>query len=70
MKPDRKLNEPLELCGYIDAEYAGDNYSQKSVTRYIVLINGVVIAWCSGSQKIVTLSVTEAKYSEITEVCF
>ena len=41
----------------------------KIVTRYIVLINGLVIAWCSRSQKTVTLSVTETRYSEIAEVC-
>ena len=38
------------------------------MTGYIVLHNGVVIAWHSQRQKIVTLSVTETKYSEIMEV--
>ena len=36
---------------------------------YIVQIDGEVIDWCSQSHKTVTLSVTEAEYSEITEVC-
>ena len=38
------------------------------MTRCIVIINRSIIAWCLRSQKIVTLSVTEAEYSEITEV--
>ena len=35
---------------------------RKSVTGYIVIFNGSVIAWRSRSQKTVTLSVTEAYY--------
>ena len=41
----------------------------KSVTGYIAIINGEVIAWYSRIQKKVTLSVTEAEYSAITELC-
>ena len=32
------------------------------MTRYIVIINGVVIDWCSQIQKTGILSVTEAEY--------
>ena len=39
------------------------------MTGYIVIINRAVIAWNLRSHKIVTLSVTEAEYSEIKEVC-
>ena len=51
-------------------DYTGDNSTQKSVTGYIVLRNIVAIAWRSQSQKTVTLYVTEAEYSEVTEICF
>ena len=37
-KPDRNINGTWELHGYSDADYAGDNDTQKSVTVYIVLI--------------------------------
>ena len=47
------------MRGYSDADYAGDNNTQKSVTGYIVLINGEVIYWRLKSHKKVTLSVTE-----------
>ena len=63
MKIDGNLNGPWGLCGYNDMDYAGDNDTRKSVTGDIALINGVVIAWHSRSQKTVTLSVTESKYS-------
>ena len=68
MKPDGNIKVPWELHGYSDAEYARDNDSRKSVTGYIVLINGAVINWRSQSQKTVTLTVTEAEYSSITEI--
>ena len=39
MKPDRNINGPQEPLGYSEANYAGDNETKKSVTRYIVLTN-------------------------------
>ena len=69
MKPDVNINEPWELRGYSDVGYAEDNNTRKSVTGYIVLINGAVIVWHLRNQKTVILSVIETEYSEITEVC-
>ena len=69
MKLGENINGTQELCGYSDADYSGDNDTRKRVTGYIVLINGAVIAWRFQSQKTVTLSITEAEYSTITEVC-
>ena len=69
MKPDGNINGPWKICGYSDADYAGDNDTHKIVTGYIVLINGAVIDWSSQIQKTATLFVTEAEYSEIMEVC-
>ena len=40
------------------------------MTGYIFLINRAVIYWRLQGQKTVTLSVIEAKYSAIAEVCF
>ena len=44
MKPNRNLNGTWKLHGYIVADYSGYSDTQKSVTGYIVIINGVVIA--------------------------
>ena len=62
MKPDGNINGLWELNGYSDTYYAVDNVTRKSVTGYIVIINGAVIAWHSQSQKIVTISITETEY--------
>ena len=69
MKPDGNINGPWELRGCSDVNYTGDNDTRKIVTGYIVLINGASNVLRQKSQKKVTLSFTEAKYSEITEVC-
>ena len=58
VKPDRNLNRPLELSGYSDGDYEGDKYTQKSVTGYIVLINGALISCRLQCQKTGTLYVT------------
>ena len=44
-KSDGNINGPWEIRGYSDADYAGDNDTKKSVTGYIVQINGSVTAW-------------------------
>ena len=62
MKPEGKLNGPLELRGYSDADYSGDNVTRKSATGYIVIINEVVITRSLISNKTVTIYVTEADY--------
>ena len=69
MKTYGNLTVPWEIRGYSNAGYAGVNDTQKSVTGYIVLINGVVIAWRFQIQNTVLLSLTDSKYSVITEVC-
>ena len=44
MKPDRNINGTSELHGYSDADYVfGDNNTWKSVTAYIIIIDGAVI---------------------------
>ena len=43
MKPALNINVSWVLRGYSDVDYAGDNDTRKSVTGYIVIINGVVI---------------------------
>ena len=62
MKPDKNIIAPWELHGYFDVDYAGDNDTWKFLTRYIVLINGAVIAWSSQSHKTVKIYITAAEY--------
>ena len=69
MKPKVNLNGPWQLIGYSDTDYAGDNYTRESVTGYIIIVNGFVIAWCLRSYKIVTIYYIESEYLSIIEVC-
>ena len=69
MKPEGNLSGPRELPGYSEKDQAGDNDTRKKVKGCINIINVVVIAWRMKSKKTVTISGTEAEYSEITDVC-
>ena len=57
----------LKLQGYVDANFAGDIDSRKSITGFIFTLGGTAISWASNLQKIVTLSTTEAEYVAATE---
>ncbi|KAG5888931.1 hypothetical protein JTB14_006299 [Gonioctena quinquepunctata] len=52
----------IDLCGYTDADYAGDVTTRKSRTGYVFMINGSPVTWCSQRQQVVALSTTEAEY--------
>ena len=67
MRPEGNQNGQRELRGYSDVYYIGDNDTKKSVTVYIIFINGVVTTWNSGSEKEVTFSVTKNEYLGTTE---
>ena len=45
MKLDANLSVIWKLHAYSDADYAGDNNTQKSVKGCIVIFNGLVIIW-------------------------
>ena len=51
----------FQVTGKSDSNYATCNETRKSVTGFIVFLEGAVIAVKSGMQKIVALSVTEAE---------
>lgn len=63
----RQLN--LKLCGYSDADFAGDLDTRKSTTGYAFCINKALVTWSSQRQKIVTLSATEAEYVAAATAC-
>jgi hypothetical protein len=57
-----------EIKAYSDSDFAGDSDTRKSVSGYIIYLNGAAIAWRSKGQKSVSLSSTEAEYMAISEV--
>ena len=60
--------DKIEVVGKCDSDYAGDLESKRSVTGYLVFVNGCLIAWRSKQQKVTSLSSCESKYYAITEV--
>jgi hypothetical protein len=50
------------LIAYADADHAGDPESRRSVTRYVLILNGGAVSWQSVRQQIVALSSAEAEY--------
>jgi hypothetical protein len=67
MKIDEK-EKIWNLKGFCDSDYAGDPDTRKSVSGYIVYLNGCPVTWKSKGQKSVSLSSTEAKYRAISEI--
>jgi len=55
----------LEVCS--DSDWAGDPNDRKSVGCHIIFLNGVPIAWRSRSQKVVSLSSSEAEFYACAE---
>jgi hypothetical protein len=50
------------LCGYSDADWAGDADDRRSTTGFTFLLGGGAITWKSQKQPTVALSTTEAEY--------
>ena len=59
--------DELKLEGYVDSDFAGEVDHRRSTTGYVFTMAGTVISWMSQLQKIVTISITEAKYVAVTK---
>jgi hypothetical protein len=59
----------FEIEAFCDSDYSGDTETRRSVTGYVIYVNGFAVGWKSKGQKNVTLSSTEAEYVAISEVC-
>ena len=65
----KNVESNWELGSYSDSTYASDPDKKVSVTGYIILLEGMLLAWKSRGQKSVTLSSTEAEYVAASETC-
>jgi len=52
---------------FTDSDWAGDSDSRKSVTGYIILVNGVPTVWKSKGQPVIALSSSEAEFYALGE---
>ena len=50
------------MCGYSDADWAGNCDDRKSTTDYVFKMSGAAISWRSKKQSCVALSNAEAEY--------
>ena len=48
-----------EVCGYTDADWAGDTYTRHSTSGYCFILNNGIVSWTSRKQRTVALSSTE-----------
>lgn len=60
-----KSNETL--TGYVDADWANDKDSRKSITGFCFKLFGNLISWSSKKQSMVTLSSTESEFVAICD---
>jgi hypothetical protein len=58
----RAEGRDVELVGYCDADWAGDEDTRKSTTGYTFMMAGASITWNCKRQPTVALSSTEAEY--------
>ena len=57
---DPVAENPNVLTGWVDSDFAADSDTRRSVTGYIIALNGAPISWRSCRQGGVTLSSSEA----------
>lgn len=58
--------EKLLVKGYLDSDWAGNVESRKSISRFIFMLNGGPVSWCSKKQPMIALSSIEAEYITLT----
>ena len=68
LKYQQSRQDKIEITGICNSDYAGDLESRRSVTGYLVYVNGCPVAWRSRQQKVTSLSSCESEYYAITEV--
>jgi len=68
IKPYVMKDGTVVINAWCDSDYAGDKDSRKSVTGFLVFINGALVSWKSRLQKTVGLSSAECEYYAMTEV--
>lgn len=58
--------DPMEVVGYSDSDWGGDNDDHRSTSGYIFQIGGTAISWRSRKQSSVALSTAEAEYMALS----
>eukprot|EP00253_Pinus_taeda_P029114 PITA_29114 len=61
-----RLDRVLDICGFVDADWAGDLDQRRSTSGYVFNLFGGVVNWMSKKQSVVALSTIDAKYMAAT----
>ena len=61
-----KKGEKLELFGFTDSDYAGNQDDRRSTSGYVFMLGTGAVSWSSKKQQIVSLSTTEAEFIAAT----
>eukprot|EP00961_Rhodomonas_salina_P127761 1722481-Rhodomonas_salina.4 len=56
------IASPNQLYAYADADHAGDPEGRRSVTGFVVMMNGGAVSWESKRQKVTALSSAESEF--------
>ena len=60
-----KGKSDLDLIGFTDNDWAGENIDQKSISRYVFMLSEGPIIWSRKKQSAIALSPTEAEYKGV-----
>ena len=60
--------EKTHLEGYVDSDWAGNKDNRRSVSGWMIFLDGNLVNWGSRQQSHVTLSSTTAKYIALTDI--
>jgi hypothetical protein len=62
-------DEAIEVLAYADADWANDKAGRRSITGWVVKVNGDVVSWASKKQRTVAQSTCEAElYAEAAAI--
>lgn len=62
MKLKYSKNDPSEIVGFCDADWASDSDERRSITGYVFTRHGGALTWNTRKQQKIALSTTEAEY--------
>ena len=65
---DSQQGSDLDLSVYTDSNYAEKADHRRSVSGVVVTLGNTTVGWISSTQRIVTLSTTEAEYVALGDV--
>ena len=67
IEPIGDKHDAWEIICYSDSDWAGDPESRRSVSGYIIYVQGVPVIWKSKSQNQVSLSSSESEWYALSE---